>query len=181
MIGSIAYRLFGTVALILMSGCLAGFPHHAGTAEQPAFRPEVFFAGRTVGVGTLVTRGGSRRSLRVEGNGHTEADGTFRLDQTVTFGDGTVETRTWRMHRVDAHNYTATLSDATGEVSAQATGNLFHLHYLLRRPAVYMDQRLYLQPDGRKVLNLATITIVGIPWARLSEEITHTDDSSSQP
>jgi len=42
---------------------------------------------------------------------------------------------------VDAQHFTATLSDATGPVSAESKGNLFHLRYRLRR-GVYMEQWL---------------------------------------
>lgn len=151
-------------------------PAQVGQAmAQPLLEPEKFFAGHTRGEGTLVTLTGARRSLRVEGHGYTQADGTFRLDQTVRFSNGDTETRTWRLLKHDAKRYSATLSDAPGEVTAQAGGNLFHLRYLLRKPAVYMEQWLYLQPDGRTVLNLATVTVIGIPWAKLSEEIKRTD------
>lgn len=135
-------------------------------------RPEVFFEGRTQGKGTLELATGARRSLRVEGRGHAEADGSFRLDQVVTFDDGAPEKRTWRLVQLDARIYNITLSDAPGPVSAEVTGNRFHVRYRLHNPAIYMEQWLYLQPDGRTALNLATITVLGIPWARLTEEIT---------
>ena len=167
-------RLRLAVALVplVMCGCLAAFPPAIEPMPQPELRPDVFFAGRTTGEGTLTTRFKATRTLRVEGRGTRDADGTFRLDQTVTFDDGTVETRTWHMQRTGATEYHATLSDAAGDVTAQTSGNTFHLHYLLRQPRVYMDQWLYLQPDGRTVLNRATVTVLGIPWARLAETIT---------
>ncbi len=115
---------------------------------------------------------GRRRLLHVEGHGYTAADGNFRLDQVVTFEDGAVEKRTWRLAKRGPGTYTGTLTDADGPVSAEVTGNRFHLRYLLRKPAVYMEQYLYLQPDGRTMLNLATVTVIGIPVARLTEEIT---------
>ena len=163
-----------------MAGCLGPFPSHPESAENPALRPEIFFAGHTRGTGTLGTLTGRRRSVQVESHGHTEADGSFRLDQVVTFDDGAVEKRTWRLVRRDSRTYAATLSDAAGPVSAEATGNRFHLRYLLRKPAVYMEQWLYLQPDGRRVLNLATITAFGIPLARLTEEITKIEEHESE-
>jgi hypothetical protein len=54
-------------------------------------------------------------------------------------------------------------------------GNLFHLRYLLKRPAVYMEQWLYLQADNRTVLNEGRISIAGVTIARLSERITRSD------
>lgn len=179
MTANIALRLLSPAALLLVSGCLTASPFHTQTADTPEFRPEVFFAGVTHGEGTLVQRGKAARKLHVEGLGQLEADGTFRLDQTVTFDDGATEKRTWHLRQQGLHTYTATLSDASGKVTAETSGNVFHLRYLLRKPAVYMEQYLYLQPDGRTVLNVATVKVIGIPWARLSEKITRPQSSST--
>jgi len=155
-------------------GCfgLGPFLSHPVAAENPILRFEVFFAGHTQGKGTLELLTGRRLSLQVEGYGHTEPNGNFRLDQVVTFEDGAVEKRTWRLVKRGPGTYTGTLSNADGAVFAEVSGNRFHLRYLVRKPAVYMEQYLYLQPDGRTILNLATITVIGQPWARLTEEIT---------
>lgn len=159
------------VALSLaLSGCLEPSTQPLSSAS-PLMRPEVFFAGRTEGHGTLAVRGGSPRSVRVQSDGRQDPDGTFRLDQTITFGDGRVETRTWNMRAIDGRSYTGTLSDANGDMKAEVEGNLFHLRYRIRQPAVYMEQWLYLQSDGRTVLNIGEATVLGIPWARLEERI----------
>ncbi|MGI8508198.1 MAG: DUF3833 family protein [Gemmatimonadaceae bacterium] len=167
------------VSVLLLSGCLASAPPRPQTLPMPEFRPEVFFSGRTKGEGKLLQRWHAPKALHVEGLGQMEADSTFRLDQTVTFRDGTMEKRTWHMRRLDAHTYSATLSDAAGKVSAETHGNLFHLRYLLRQPAVYMEQWIYLQPGGRVANNEATVTILGVPWVRLSERITRSDSAIS--
>lgn len=167
--------------LVLVSGCLSSAPPHPQPSAFPEFRPERFFSGRTEGEGRLSQRGRAEKALHVEGLGQMEADSTFRLDQTVTFRDGTTEKRTWHMRRVDAHKYSATLSDASGKVSAETNGNLFHLRYLLRQPAVFMEQWIYLEPGGRAANNDATITILGVPWARLSERITRSDTAAVSP
>ena len=159
------------VLLLSLVGCLSAPPLPPPVSDKPEMRPEVFFAGRTRGSGELEVRGRSARAFRVEGTGRSEADGSFRLDQTVTYADGALEKRTWTLRAVDAHTYTGVLSDASGEVTAEAEGNVFHLRYLVRKPAVYMEQSLYLQPDGRSVINFATITVAGVPWARLAEQI----------
>lgn len=94
---SIAPRGLFAAALGLLSGCLSPFPSHLGKTDSPAFEPEKFFAGETRGEGTLVTLTGSQRSLRVAGRGHTALDGSFQLDQTITFSNGDTETRTGRL------------------------------------------------------------------------------------
>jgi hypothetical protein len=155
----------------LLSGCLSAPPLPPLVSDKPEMRPEVFFAGRTRGTGEIEMRGRAPRAFRVEGVGRTEADGTFRLEQTVTYADGAVENRTWLLRPIGANTYSGTLSDAAGEVSAETTGNVLHLRYLLRQPAVYMEQRLYLQTDARSAINFATVTVAGVPLARLAEQI----------
>lgn len=168
-------------ALALTAGCLATAPVRPSPRADPAFEPETFFAGHTHGEGTVAMRGRAPQRLRVEGQGSIEADGRFRLEQTLTIGSQAPETRTWRLRRVDARHYTATLSDARGPVVAESDGNRFHLRYQVRRPDVVMEQWLYLQPDGRTVRNFATITVLGVPWVRLAENITRETPVAARP
>ena len=172
-------RVLAASFLVAAVGCLAGFPARPAVAPASSFDPTLFFAGHTHGEGKLDYRIGHDRTLCVEGLGRNERDGSFRLDQTITYDDGSVETRVWLLRRASSGHFTASLSDADGEVRAESSGSLFHLRYLLRNPAVYMEQWLYLQPNGRSVANFAQVTVLGLPWVRLSETITRVDDDSS--
>jgi len=163
------------LACVLASGCLPSLAARPAITPTPAFEPVAFFSGHTHGDGVLEVRFGGDRHLAVEGNGYQNVDGSFQLDQTITYDDSTRETRSWVLRRKDATSWTATLSDAQGEVTAETSGNLFHLRYQIRSPRVFMEQWLYLQPGGRSVLNLAEVTIVGVPYAHLSETITKVD------
>lgn len=159
-------------ASAMCCACLPSLAPRPTVVPTPTIDPVAFFSGRTHGEGALEVRFGKRRELSVEGNGYRTPDGSFQLDQTITYADGAVETRRWVLKQRDATSWTATLSDASGTVSAEATGNLFHLRYQIRSPRVFMEQWLYLQPDGQSVLNLAEVTVLGVPYARLSETIT---------
>ncbi|MDQ6925597.1 MAG: DUF3833 family protein [Candidatus Eremiobacteraeota bacterium] len=165
----------------LTSACLAAGPRRPTLRPTPVLQPELFFAGHTHGEGTVAVRGRAPQPLRVDGHGTVESDGTFRLDQTLTIGDAPAETRTWRLRRTGATTYMATLSDARGQVTAESEGNRFHLRYLIRHPAVVMEQWLYLEPDGRTVRNIATISVLGLPWVRLAEGITRDTPLSALP
>ena len=158
------------VALVL-SGCLGGFHVAETPAREPLFRPETFFAGATSGEGILSVRGKADRPFRVASTGQSGSDGTFVLDQTITYADGKVERRSFRMRPVDEHRYTGRLTGASGIVSGRAEGNGFHLRYTIRKPAVTMEQWIYLQPNGRTSLNRGTVRILGVPVAHLSETI----------
>lgn len=156
---------------IMLPGCLPSLATSPPVTPTPILDPVAFFTGHTHGEGALEVRFGKRRELSVEGNGYQNPDGSFQLDQTITYGGGSVETRRWVLRRRDAASWTATLSDASGEVSAESNSNPFYLRYQIRSPRVFMEQWLYLQPDGRSVLNLAQVTVLGVPYARLSETI----------
>ena len=159
-------------SIVTLTGCLARFRVGETAAPLPEFRPEQFFAGATHGDGVLATRGRADRAFQVTGTGHGEPDGTFVLDQTLTYADRKVERRSFRMRRVAEHQYTATLTGASGRVSASIEGNSFHLRYTIGRPSVTMEQWIYLQPDGRTALNRGTVRVLGVPIAHLSETIT---------
>lgn len=169
----IVCRLAISMISVCLSGCLGGFRVAATPAQAtPAFRPEQFFTGVTHGDGTLAVRGRADRAFQVVSTGRTDRDGSFVLDQTVTYANGAVNRRSFRMRRVDEHEYTGTLTGVAGAVSARVDGNSFHVRYTMRRPAVRMEQWIHLQPDGRTALNRATVRMFGIPVAHLSETIT---------
>ena len=138
-------------------------------------RPEIFFAGFTNSSGILENRSGEPTDrFRVQGDGHGLPGGRFVLVQHIEFEGQSPRERTWTLTRVDEHHYSGTLTDAAGPVRAEAYGNLFHLIYPMTDPPLgRMEQWLYLQPDGQTVLNEATVSLLGITVAHLSERITH--------
>ncbi len=162
-------------AALALSGCLGGFRFAETPAPAPAFRPEEFFAGVTRGEGILEKRFGVNRSFHVSGTGHLERDGTFVLVQTVTYADGVAgERREFRLRRVTETEYAGTLTGASGPVWARVDGNAFHVRYKMKR-AMAMEQWIHLQADGRTALNRATVRLLGVPVARVSETITRQD------
>jgi len=172
----------GMSALLLLlplAGCIGAMPVEGFAAAGPAMRPAQFFAGRTHGWGVVETRGGRpSRHFTVEGEGAMLPDGRFRLRQTVTWFEAGATTRRqekreWLMTADGGNGYRATLTDAKGPVVGEVHGNVFHLRYRMASPDVMMEQFLYLQPDGRHVLNTATVTAMGLPMAHLSEIIVH--------
>jgi hypothetical protein len=171
-------RLFLIGCFVVLSGCVATVTPDRFDANSPPFIPEQFFAGVTRGFGIVQsTRGVPSRQFTVVSEGKVLPDGRFQLDQTIeqrTPGEAnaTVAKRTWIITRVDPKRYTATLSDAAGPVAGEIHGNLFHLKYRFANPFVTMEQWLYLQPDGRTVLNEGRISLPGIGIARISEIIT---------
>lgn len=167
----------GTILLLAatLGGCTRALPPAAFADGTPEMRPESFFAGTTRSSGVIENRAGApTQRFSVAGSGVILPDGALQLDQRITFEHQAPETRRWVMRRVDAHHVTATLTDASGAVAGETYGNLFHLRYPMKSPfGGEMEQWLYLQPDGRTVMNEATVRVFGIVAAHLSERITH--------
>ena len=156
---------------VALGGCVKSIPPDRFQPNTPEFRPEQFFGTTATGHGVIQSASGKpARPIRVESRGSILPDGRFRLDQTI-HESGKIRQRHWIMTRIDDRRYTATLSDAAGPVTAEVHGNLFHLKYRFKRPFVTMEQWLYLQPDGKTVLNTGTIRMPGREIARLSEVI----------
>ena len=161
-------------ATVLSSFVLAtliiGCPSFAAET-QLEFTPQNGFGGESEGNGSLKLFLGKRRSFHVESHGSEQRDGTFRLEQTVTFEGKQPEDRVWILTTVSPSHYSATLSDAAGPVTGSSSGPHLSLHYRVKGPLV-MHQELELLPDGKTIDNVGTITLLGIPVGHLHETIT---------
>ena len=159
-------------ALVFGAGCLpaaAPLPEGAGA---PAFRPEVFFAGRSHGDPVVAIRTRGSQQLRVESVGAAGADGAFHLDQTIAYPGGRTETRRWTMRPLPGGRYATTLTpDARGPVEVWTEGPRLRIRYRMGRTTT-MDQTLALRAGGQVADNVATVRMMGMPIARITETIT---------
>jgi len=164
-------------AVLLLGGCMPTLPLAAFSNGTPVMLAEKFFSGRTSSYGLLENASGTpTKRFHVEGHGMA-LDVGVRLDQKVMIDGEAPTTRRWTMRRAGAHGITGTLSAASGPVEGETYGNLLHLRYPMKSPPFgTMEQWLYLQPDGVTVLNEATVRVLGIDVAHISERITHSDN-----
>ena len=167
--------------LAAVLGLLAGCSHmqtrdFSGVAPQ--FDPITFYTGHTQSFGVFEDRTGANptRWFTTDCLGHREKDGALILDQTFTYRDGSTQQRHWRIQRLDAHRYEATANDVVGTGHGEAYGNTFHWEYTVAlKPGnplfnVRLEQWMYLQPDGRTMLNRGTVSKLGITVAQIAEE-----------
>ena len=142
------------------------------SASEPiVFTPENGFGGESEGIGSLKLFLGKPRAFHVTSNGSKQPDGSFRLDQTVTFEGETPQVRFWILTAIGDNHYSATLSDAAGPVKGFTSGSHLSLQYRVKGPLV-MHQELELSLDGRTIDNVGVITLLGIPVGHLHETIT---------
>lgn len=157
-------RLDAWMLIMFMAPALAAPP-------PTDFTPRNGFAGASEGDGVLTLLLGNPRPFHVESRGMAQADGRFRLEQTVTFRGKPPQARVWVLTTVGPNRYAATLSDAAGPVTGTSSGPRLSLHYRIRGPLV-MHQDLTLRPDGETIDNIGVITLLGLPVGHLRETIT---------
>lgn len=165
------------LAAVLLTGCLPAQPRlaapptpHADLEGAPAFDVYSFFEGETAGLGVLYVRGRSPVIVRVESRGTVLEGGDLELVQTITRGDADPYSRTWTFRDLGGGRYTGELTEATGPVEAEVIGDRLEIRYRTGRVTT-VAQTLRLQPGGRLALNLLTVRVLGVPVARLVEQI----------
>ena len=141
-------------------------------AEPPLeFTPRNGFTGASKGIGTLKMFLGAPRRFHVASQEIEQRDGTFRLEQRVTFQGEAPKDRVWILTTVTPNQYSAWLSDADGPVTGSTSGTRLSLRFRVKGPML-MQQELQLLPDGKTIINVGTITLLGVPVGNLQETIT---------
>ncbi len=142
---------------------------------RPEFQPTKFFAGRTSSFGVMENRSGApKQVVRTKTKGQWEGD--VRLEQDLSLGISKLQHRSWRIRRLDSHRYEATANDIIGIVQGEAYGNVFHWSFTLAlSPSnplanVRMTQWMYLEPDGKTMVNHSTIRKFGVVVAQVTEQ-----------
>ncbi len=163
------------LALLILVLCISVVSASAQAKEGSAeFTPHNGFSGQSEGNGKLKLFFGKKRPFHVESQGDDQADGTFRLDQIVTFEGQKSRQRTWLLTTAGQNHYIGTLSDAAGRVTGLTNGSLLRLKYRVKGPLI-MHQTLKLMPDGKTIDNVGKITLLGITVGHLHETITRKD------
>ncbi len=168
-------RLLCGGAAIALSGC-ATMNVSEFRGGRPEFDPVRFFTGATSSFGVMENRGGAPKQIvKTETKGQLAGD-TLRLEQVLSLGTSKPQHRSWRIRKIDAHRYEATANDIVGTVQGEAYGNVFHWSFTLALSPgnplanVRMSQWMYLQPDGKTMVNHSTIRKFGIVVAQVTEQ-----------
>ena len=162
-------------ATLAFAGCASMKPSDFADG-RPVFQPDRFFSGRTHSSGVRESTGGApKERVMTDTNGRWQGS-VLQLEQDLTFGDGKEQHRSWRIRRLDAHHFSATANDMVGTAHGEAYGNVFHWSFTLALSPgnpladVRMSQWMYLQPDGRTMINHTTIRKAGFVIAQVTEQ-----------
>ncbi len=160
-------------AVILFAGC-TGMNVVDFEGGRPLLDPTQYFTGETSSSGVLENRGGAPQEPVTTQTVGRWVDGTLLLEQELQIG-GKKQHRSWRIRKLDANHFEATANDMVGTARGEARGNVFHWSFTLALSPgnplsrVQMSQWMYLQPDGRTLLNHSTIRKFGIVVAQVTE------------
>ena len=89
---------------------------------QLDFTPKHGFSGSSTGKGTLKMLLGKPLQFQVQSQGTEQRDGTFRLEQRLTFQGEPPHERVWILTTVAPNRYSGRLSDAAGPVTGSTSG-----------------------------------------------------------
>lgn len=168
-----AYFVFGLA--LLCASCASMTPADFASG-RPLLDPVSFFTGRTTSSGVLETRSGNPKERVTTQTSGQMIGGVLVLEQELQFGEDRRQHRSWRIRKIDAHHYEATANDIVGTAHGEAYGNVFHWSFTLALSPgnplanVRMSQWMYLQPDGRTLLNHTTIRKFGLVVAQVTEQ-----------
>ena len=144
-------------------------------AVPPAHAPEHFFLGRTEGSGTAQLTFGGSRKVRDVSRGRLDKSGALILDQLVYEDGKPARRRHWRLVRSGPNRLSGTLSDATGPITGDVRGNVFHLRYQTRDEKAHVEQWITLHPGGRTASNRMVFKKFGFKAATLNSTIRKLD------
>jgi hypothetical protein len=147
----------------------------ASAAPNPLrkFDMQAFFTGRTrtENVMKVVLRGPV--PLIVDSVGKREGNAFVMID-TVHEGDKPVRERKWVTQEVSPGHYRGTLTDATGPVDIQVSGDSAIIRYTMKG-GLNIEQHLQLQGDGRSLSNHVDARKFGLHFAHVDGTIRKLD------
>ena len=102
--------------------------------KQPRLIIEDYMSGNVKAWGILQNRSGKvTRQFSADLNGKWDGEQLI-LDEKFNWTDGEVQTRQWKIKKIDNHNYEGTAGDVVGVAKGYSYGPAFKFEYVLLVP-----------------------------------------------
>jgi hypothetical protein len=141
--------------------------------KQPRLIIEDYMSGNVKAWGILQNRSGKvTRQFSADLNGKWDGEQLI-LDEKFNWTDGEVQTRQWKIKKIDNHNYEGTAGDVVGVAKGYSYGPAFKFEYVLLVPVkgreikITFDDWIFMQ-DEKVAINRAKMTKFGIKVAVLT-------------
>ncbi len=159
--------------IVLLTGCAKNMEPQDFKNQKPRLVIEKFLSGNVKAWGILQNRSGKvlrQFSADLEG----KWDGSqLILDEKFNWSDGEVQTRQWKINKLDEHNYEGTANDVVGTAKGYSYGPAFKFEYVLLVPVkgkeikIKFDDWIFKQ-DSNIAINRANMTKFGFKVAELT-------------
>ncbi len=141
--------------------------------KEPRLIIEDYMSGNVKAWGILQNRSGKvTRQFSAELNGKWDGKQLI-LDEKFNWDNGEVQTRQWKINKIDENNYEGTAGDVVGKAKGYSYGPAFKFEYVLLVPVkgkeikITFDDWIFMQ-DERVAINRAKMTKFGIKVAELT-------------
>ena len=165
--------IFALIVTILLTSCSVNNMKPTDFKDQkPRLIIEEYMSGNVKAWGILQNRSGKvTRQFSADLNGTWDGKQLI-LDEKFIWNDGEIQTRKWKIDKIDEHNYEGTAGDVVGTAKGYSYGPAFKFEYVLLVPVkgremkITFDDWIFMQ-DERVAINRATMTKFGIKVAEL--------------
>ncbi len=158
---------------ILLTGCANNMKPTDFKDQKPRLIIEDFLSGEVKAWGILQNRSGEvTRQFEAILNGTWDGNQLI-LDEKFNWSDGEVQTRQWKINKIDEHNYEGTAGDVVGTAKGYSYGPAFKFEYVLLVPIkgreikITFDDWIFKQNDNIAI-NRATMKKFGFKVAELT-------------
>ena len=156
--------IFALVASILLTSCSTNNMKPIDFKDQkPRLIIEEYLSGNVKAWGILQNRSGKvTRQFSADLNGKWDGKQLI-LDEKFVWNDGEIQTRQWKINKIDEHHYDGTAEDVVGTAKGYSYGPAFKFEYVLLVPVkgkeikITFDDWIFKQ-DEKIAINRATMT-----------------------
>ena len=166
--------IFALIVTILLTSCSENNMKPKDFKDQkPRLIIEEYLSGNVKAWGILQNRSGKvTRQFSADLNGRWDGKELI-LDEKFIWNDGEIQTRQWKIDKIDEHNYEGTAGDVVGTAKGYSYGPAFKFEYVLLVPVkgremkITFDDRIFMQNE-KVAINRAKMTKFGIKVAELT-------------
>ena len=141
--------------------------------QKPRLIIEDYLSGNVKAWGILQNRSGKvTRQFSADLDGKWDGKQLI-LSEKFNWSDGEVQTRQWKINKIDEHNYEGTAGDVVGTAKGYSYGPAFKFEYVLLVPVkgreikITFDDWIFMQ-DERIAINRAMMTKFGFKVGELT-------------
>ena len=166
-------KIFGLILLIFLSNCSSKMKPTDFKDQKPRLIIEDFLSGNVKAWGVLQNRSGKvLRQFSADLNGNWNGK-ELVLDEKFIWSDGEIQSRQWKINKLDDNNYTGTATDVVGTAKGYSYGPAFKFEYVLLVPVkgkemkITFDDWIFKQDDNIAI-NRAVMKKFGFKVAELT-------------